>query len=107
MADGSSPASLPQSVPVANSVGHASRGILLRMANTAALTAQIPSSLKQMLDEVCEKYGLHTSLVVEEALREKLEDLVDAHDLEEAQRTAVGFRNWESVEDELRASNKL
>lgn len=54
--------------------------------------------LKQALDEVCRRYGLLMSLVVEEALREKIEDLVDTHDLEEAQRTAVGFLDWADVE---------
>jgi predicted transcriptional regulator len=77
------------------------------MAATAALTTQIPMDLKQALDEVCRRYGLLTSHVVEQALREKVEDLIDAHDLEEAQRTAVGFREWADVEAELRKSNKL
>jgi hypothetical protein len=77
------------------------------MAGTTALTAQIPLGLKEMLDQVCAQYGLHTSRVVEEALREKLEDLVDAHDLEEARQTAVGFRSWENVESELKTANKL
>lgn len=44
------------------------------------------------------KQALLMNLVVEEALREKIEDLVDAHDLEEAQRTAVSFRRWDEVE---------
>jgi hypothetical protein len=77
------------------------------MAATAALTTQIPLDLMQMLDEICQRYGLHTNLVVEEALREKLEDLVDSHDLEEAQRNAVSFRSWEDVVAELRESKKL
>jgi len=63
--------------------------------------------LKEALDGVCRRYGLLMSLVVEEALREKIEDLVDAHDLEEAQRTAVSFRSWDEVEAELKESNRL
>ncbi len=89
---------------------HAHRSALwytFAMAATAALTAQIPTDLKQVLDDVCKRYGLRASVVVEQALREKLEDLVDSHDLEEAQRTAVGFRSWADVERELKESNKL
>jgi hypothetical protein len=77
------------------------------MAATAALTTQIPLDLMQMLDEICQRYGLHTNLVVEKALREKLEDLIDSHDLEEAQRTDGSFRSWEDVEAELRESKRL
>ncbi len=77
------------------------------MAATAALTIRIPTDLKQMLEDACERFRLHTNLVVEEALREKLEDLIDAHDLEEARRTATSFRSWDDVEVELRASKKL
>ena len=77
------------------------------MSATVALATPIPANLKQMLEEVCKRYGLRTDLVVEEALREKLEDLIDAHDLEEAQRTASGFLSWEEVETGLKASNKL
>lgn len=77
------------------------------MAATAALTAQIPLELKQVLDEVCKRYGLRASAIVEQALREKLEDLVDSEDLEEAQRTAVGFRSWADVKRELKESGTL
>ncbi len=59
------------------------------------------------LPDLCERFGLRKSLVVEQALRSKIEDLLDAHDLEEAQRTAVGFRSWDDVERELRESDKL
>jgi hypothetical protein len=54
------------------------------MAATAALTTQIPMDLKQAL-----------------------EDLVDSHALEEAQRTAGSFRSWDDVERELKESNKI
>jgi hypothetical protein len=53
---------------------------------------------KQALEDLCERCGLRPSLVVEQALREKVEDLVDTHDLAEAQRTAGSFRSWDDVE---------
>ncbi|NJL29420.1 MAG: hypothetical protein HC897_16795 [Thermoanaerobaculia bacterium] len=77
------------------------------MAMTAALTTRIPIDLKQALDELCHRYGLRRSSIVEQALREKLEDLIDAFDLEEAQRTATTFLGWDEVEAELRKAGKL
>jgi hypothetical protein len=45
--------------------------------------------------------------VVAQALREKIEDLIDAHDLDQARRTAVAFRPWEAVVRELKRRRKL
>jgi len=77
------------------------------MAVSEAFTTKLPPELKEALDQVCRRFGLKKSFVVEQALREKLEDLVDTFDLEDARSTAVVFRSWEEVEQELRERGKL
>lgn len=62
---------------------------------------KIPSDLKRLLDDVCEKMGLKKNFVVEAALREKLEDLLDTFDLNEAIQTSTGFHPWESVKKDI------
>jgi len=44
--------------------------------------------------------GLRKNFVVEAALREKLEELLDAEDLRDAVREATGFHPWEAVKKE-------
>ncbi|MFZ5470024.1 MAG: hypothetical protein ACOZIN_11370 [Myxococcota bacterium] len=63
---------------------------------------KIPGDLKRALDKVCRRFGLRKSHVVAEALKEKLEDLLDAFELEEARRTATSFSSWKEVEKELK-----
>jgi predicted transcriptional regulator len=77
------------------------------MNRTEAFTTKLPPGLKRALDDACRRYGLRKNFVVEQALREKLEDLADAFDLEEARKTAVSFRPWQAVEKELRRRGKL
>ena len=77
------------------------------MTTSQAFTTKLPPELKEALDHVCRRFGLKKSFVVEQALREKLEDLVDTFDLEDARSTAVVFRKWEEVEQELRERRKL
>lgn len=61
---------------------------------TARLRARVSLSVARQLDRVCESLGLRKNFVIESALREKLEDLLDARELENAIRTAVGFHEW-------------
>jgi predicted DNA-binding protein len=63
---------------------------------------KLPADLKKELARACETLGLKKNFVVEEAIREKLEDLLDANDLRQAQREASGFHSWESVKKESR-----
>jgi len=58
---------------------------------------KLPVGLKEKVDEVCELLGMRKNFFVEEAIREKLEDLLDAHDLRQAIKDASGFQSWESV----------
>lgn len=74
------------------------------MGKAEAFATKIPTDLKETLDQVCEKLGLRKNYVVESALREKLEDLMDAHDLQEAIREATGFHSWDKVKKELKKS---
>ncbi len=77
------------------------------MATSEAFTTKLSPELKDALDKVCRRFGLKKSFVVEQALREKLEDLVDAFDLEDARNSAVVFRSWEDVEQDLHEHGKL
>lgn len=72
------------------------------MANQAIAT-RLPSDLTGALTAVCKKLGLRKNHVIEMALRDKIEDLLDAEDLKEGFREASGFHAWESVKREMRA----
>ena len=69
---------------------------------TRTLATKLPVDLVEILDSVCKRLGLRKSLVVEETLREKIEDLLDAENLREAMREATGFHAWEEVKAEAR-----
>ena len=71
------------------------------MAQNEAFATKLPVDLKQALDEVCEKLGMKKSFIVESALREKLEDLLDTYDLQEATKEAGGFHYWETIRKDL------
>jgi len=62
-----------------------------------ALATKLPQDLTESLDAVCNRLGLRKNFVIETALREKLEDLMDAEDLREAISEATGFHSWESI----------
>ena len=64
---------------------------------TRTLTAKLPVDLTETLDAVCKRLGLRKSFVLETALREKIENLLDAEDLREAIQEATGFHAWEEV----------
>jgi predicted transcriptional regulator len=67
---------------------------------TVALATRLPADLTEALDTVCRRLGLRKNFVLETALREKLEDLLDAEDLKGAVQEATGFHDWESVKKE-------
>lgn len=72
------------------------------MARQETFATKLPSDLKKQLDDVVELLGLRKNFVVEEALREKIEDLLDAYDLRQAMKEATGFHAWSDVKKSLR-----
>lgn len=67
------------------------------MARNEAFATKLPPELMKTLDNVCERFGLRKNFVVEQALREKLEDILDTFDLQGAMKEAAGFQNWKDV----------
>ena len=67
------------------------------MKKNEVFATKISGELKRQISFVCESLGLKKNFVVEEAIREKLEDLMDAHDLRDAVKGATGFHSWDSV----------
>ena len=65
---------------------------------------KLPRDLKQELIYVCNLLGLRKNFLVEEAIREKVEELLDAYDLRKSMKEATGFHSWESVKRELKIS---
>jgi hypothetical protein len=80
--------------------------VLLNMKGLAMKTepfaTKLPADLTAQLDAVCRRLGLRKNHVLESALREKLEDLIDATDLRLAMKEATGFHAWEDVRQENR-----
>lgn len=74
------------------------------MSKSEAFATKLPTDLKDQLDEVCERFGYRKNFIVEQALREKLEDILDAHDLEQAVKEASGFQDWQNVKKQMKAS---
>ncbi|OHB71127.1 MAG: hypothetical protein A2W23_04500 [Planctomycetes bacterium RBG_16_43_13] len=72
-----------------------------------AFATKLPSDIKKALDEICHKLGLRKNFVVEQALREKLEDILDAYDLDGAIREATGFQPWKKVKQELKRKGRI
>ena len=58
------------------------------MPAMASLSTRIRPETKRALIDVCARRGLKLTAVVDEALREKLEDLADSAELEDAIRSA-------------------
>jgi predicted transcriptional regulator len=65
-----------------------------------AISTRIPPDLARLLDAVAQRTGLKKTFIIEAALREKLEDLLDAEDLRGAIGEASGFHRWEDVKRE-------
>lgn len=72
------------------------------MAKAETFSAKMSSDLKKLLDEVCKRTGLRKQFVVEEALREKLEDILDSYDLRESIEAAGEFYPWNAVKKQMR-----
>ncbi len=72
------------------------------MNRTEVFATKLPKGLKQQIDEVCTLLGMRKNFLVEEAIREKLEDLLDAYDLRQAMKEATGFHAWDSIKKELK-----
>lgn len=77
------------------------------MRATTAFATTLPRDLARALNDVCRLLGLRKNHIVESALREKLEDLIDAHDLDGAIREATAFYDWKSVKRDLRRKRRL
>ena len=64
------------------------------------LATKLPPDLTKALHEVCTRLGLRKNFVIETALREKLEELMDAEDLRQAISESTGFHSWHAVKKE-------
>ena len=71
-----------------------------------ALATKLSPELKKTLDDVCNRLGLRKNFVIKTALREKLEDLMDAEDLREAISESTGFHSWESIKKDSSKKRK-
>jgi predicted DNA-binding protein len=69
---------------------------------TRVFATKLPGGLIEQLGEVCRMLGLRKNHLVEEAIREKIEDLLDSYDLRQAVKETTGFHSWDSVRKELR-----
>ncbi|OGQ22465.1 MAG: hypothetical protein A3I05_09860 [Deltaproteobacteria bacterium RIFCSPLOWO2_02_FULL_44_10] len=67
-----------------------------------AFATKLPPELVKTLDEVCERFGFRKNYIIETALREKLEDILDTHDLDESVKEATGFHSWKALKKELK-----
>ena len=63
---------------------------------------KLPGSLKKQMETTCALLGIRKNFLVEEAIREKLEDLLDAYDLRQAIQDATGFHPWEAIKKEIK-----
>ena len=70
---------------------------------TAALSTRIPADLADQLDAVCDRLGYRKTRLIELALREKLEDLLDAQDLREAAEEETRFHGLDDARAALLA----
>lgn len=82
-------------------------GITRLMASTRSFATTLPEEVARALDRVCREMGLRKNHVVEAALREKIEDLLDTYDLDGAIREATEFHSWRSVKTELKRKRRL
>ena len=72
------------------------------MIRSEVFATKLPRELKKQIDEVCGLLGMRKNFLIEEAIREKLEDLLDAYDLRQAVSEASGFHSWESIKKEIK-----
>lgn len=74
---------------------------------TRSVATKLPDDLVDALDAVSKKTGLRKSVIIEAALREKIEDLLDAEDLGYAVREASGFHPWDEVKRTTRKGRRM
>ena len=72
------------------------------MIKNEVFATKLPKELKKQISEVCALLGMRKGFLVEEAIREKIEDLLDAYDLRQAMKEATGFHSWDSVKKEIK-----
>ena len=77
------------------------------MPRAVALSTRVSPKIKRALQETCRRSGLKVTAVVEQALREKLEDLADNHDLEDAVRSAEEMIPYRRTRAALRRDGVL
>ena len=65
---------------------------------------KLPKDLKKQIHSVCALLGLRKNFLIEEAIREKIEDLLDRYDLRQAVKESTGFHSWNSVKKESKSS---
>jgi hypothetical protein len=68
---------------------------------TRTLAVSLPADLLDALDAVCKRLRLRKSFVGEAALKEKIEDFIDAGDLRKAVQHARDFHAWEEGRAEV------
>jgi predicted DNA-binding protein len=73
---------------------------------TRALATRLSAELVDALDEVCRKTGMRKNFVLEAAIRDKIEDVLDAEDLRLAMSEATGFSSWAEVKRASRGSRR-
>jgi predicted DNA-binding protein len=64
---------------------------------TQTLAIKLPADLFETLDAICNRLGMQKNFIIEAAIREKIEDLLDGEDLREAVKEATGFHSWQDV----------
>ncbi len=77
------------------------------MSKAAVISTKLPIDLIRVLDRICLKLGLRKNYVIESALKEKLEDLMDSNDLDEAIREASGFHELSEVKSALKKKGAI
>ena len=63
----------------------------------AIVRADLPCALLKTLEAVCLMLGLQKNRVIEGALREEIEDMLDGDDLVSAERGTTGYHKWHGV----------
>jgi hypothetical protein len=79
----------------------------MQMPKLANLSTRIDARVKSALEELCDRRGLKVTAVVEQALRDKLEDLDDSLELEEAIRSPEEMIPYRKARRALRRDGVL
>jgi hypothetical protein len=79
---------------------------MLAASRSQTFATRISVGLARDLDRLCRRFGLRKNFVVETALREKIEDLLDAAELKTAVQEAVAFHPWNDVKKDLRRKRR-